>query len=288
MRKIHQIIHAEKVNMGGILLDQPLPAGSIEMIDPFLLIHHWNQHYNGGNLQKELGVGPHPHRGFVPVTFIFKGGLHHRDSRGNDSVVYAGGTQWIHSGMGLIHSERPAREIAENGGDLELIQFWINLPAMHKMDQPVYQPITEKETPTFLSENKMTKVMVITGEFQGIKGVVHPVSPMLILRINLKKNGKLSVPVPSNFNALIYLLDGSLKTGGKQIGEKNLVWYERSEGNILLEAFEDSRLILLSGNPLNEPVAASGPFVMNNTTEIMEAMRDYRMGKMGFLAEEFS
>ncbi len=287
MRTVNRTIRAEKVNMGGIILDQALPVSEVEQIDPFLLIHHWDQHYEKGHRQNHLGVGPHPHRGFAPVTFIFKGGLHHRDSRGGSSVVYEGGTQWINSGMGIIHSERPSKDIAENGGDLELIQFWINLPAKHKMDQPVYLPLTEKQTPTWESADKSARVMVVAGKFRDIPGGIQPLTPLEILRIELKKGASISLPVPPSFNALVYLLDGKVRTGGHEIRGKEMAVFDPMDGDIELEALEDTRAILLSGEPLNEPVAASGPFVMNTDTEILEAMRDYRMGKMGVLIEEF-
>ncbi len=288
MRTIHRIVKAEKVNMGGIILDQALPVQTLEQIDPFLLIHHWNQHYQPGNYQKELGVGPHPHRGFSPVTFIFKGGLHHRDSRSNSSVIYAGGTQWINSGMGIVHSERPAREIAENGGDLELIQFWINLPSRHKFDQPAYIPLPEEQTPHFLSDDENVKVSVVAGEFNGVEGAVHPISPLKILRLDIAQKAGIKIPVQEDFNTLLYLLDGALQVSGHEVTGKTLLWFENGKEDIELEASENTRAILLAGKPLEEPVAASGPFVMNTDTEILEAMRDYRMGKMGILVEDFS
>ena len=287
MKHIRKIVSAEKVNMGGIVLDQALPVMEIDQIDPFLLIHHWHQHYEPGNNQKDLGVGPHPHRGFSPVTFIFKGGLQHRDSRGYNSVVFSGGTQWINSGMGLIHSERPAKEIAENGGELELIQFWINLPARHKMDQPSYTPLRQEETPRFLSDDGKVSIGVVAGEFMGISGGIDPLTPMLILRMGLEKSGNIQLPVAENFNTLLYLLDGKLEVGNQQIGARKLAWFENSDAQIEIKAVEDSRAILLAGQPIGEPVVASGPFVMNTDTEILEAMRDYRMGKMGHLVEEF-
>jgi redox-sensitive bicupin YhaK (pirin superfamily) len=119
---------------------------------------------------KHAGVGPHPHRGFSPVSFIFKGGVHHRDSRGNNNIVYAGGTQWMNAGMGVIHSERPPADIHEIGGRQELIQLWVNTPAKHKMDVPDYQPLTAEETPVVNSADQLTTVNVIAGELNGVKG----------------------------------------------------------------------------------------------------------------------
>jgi len=125
MRTVKNKSKADKVNMGGIVLDQALPYRGTDQIDPFLLIHHWTDELKGNQKQQNVGVGPHPHRGFSPVTFIFNGGVHHRDSKGHESVVLSGGTQWMNSGSGIIHSERPTKELAENGGKFEIIQFWI-------------------------------------------------------------------------------------------------------------------------------------------------------------------
>ena len=140
-RSIKKIIPAQRVNMGGHLLDQPLPVQGVEMIDPFLLIHHWNEPLAKGGRQSELGVGPHPHRGFSPVTFIFKGSVRHQDSIGNTAVISSGGTQWMHAGNGIVHSERPGIELVKNGGEQEFIQFWVNTPAKYKMEAPTTCPL---------------------------------------------------------------------------------------------------------------------------------------------------
>lgn len=287
-RSIRQLIKADKVNMGGILLDQPLPNRGLDQIDPFLLIHHWAQDYPGGQRQKDLGVGPHPHRGFAPVTFIFKGGVHHRDSRGHESVVQAGGTQWMNSGMGLVHSERPAKELAEKGGDFEIIQFWVNSPAKHKMGQPSYQPLHPEKTPIVKTEDGKGSIGVVAGELHGKRSPIDTHSPLLILRLELEKGAVTSLPIPKSYNALSYQLDGALRINGQQdAGQKAMAWYQNDGDEIRLEALSDTRVILLAGEPLNEKISTYGPFVMNSQTEIMEAIRDYQQGKMGVLIEEF-
>ena len=203
MKTIRKIIKSQKVNMGGILLDQPLPNDSIDQLDPFLLIHHWNDKLKGNQKQNEAGVGPHPHRGFSPVTLIFKGGVHHRDSRGNNSIVMEGGTQWMFAGFGITHSERPYKELAEKGGEFELIQFWLNVPAKNKMEQPYYKPITKEETPKFLSDDKKVEVTVVSGNFQNLEGAVETFTPITTLRMNFEKDGELSFSIPSTQNTLI-------------------------------------------------------------------------------------
>lgn len=287
MKSIKQIIQSEKVDMGGIILDQPLPNKYFDQLDPFLLIHHWNDRLKGNQKQNEAGVGPHPHRGFSPVTLIFKGGVHHQDSRGNNSVVMEGGTQWMFAGLGITHSERPYKELAEKGGDFEIIQFWVNVPAKNKMEQPVYTPITKEETPTFISEDKKVQVGVISGDFKNVKGIVETFTPITTLRMNFEIDGELSFKIPSNQNTLIYLLNGNVSVNNEKAREKDLICFSNDAEEISIKANEPTRIILLAGEPIKEEVVSYGPFVMNTHTEIMEALRDAQMGKMGVLIEEF-
>jgi len=288
MRTIKRVIGAPKVNMGGIILDQPLPVRGVEQIDPFLLVHHWKHTHRGGQHQRDLGVGPHPHRGFAPVTFIFNGGVHHQDSRGNNSIVEAGGTQWMNSGMGIVHSERPTKEIAENGGEFEIIQLWVNAPAKNKMDPPSYQSLTKEDTPSVMSDDDKIEISIVAGEFNGIKGKIKPYTSLLAMRLNIEKGGKIKIPGPDNYNAFLYQLDGSLKiAGGNKTFAKDLTWFNNDGKYIEIEGIEDTRAILLGGEPINEKVISYGPFVMNTQSEIMQAMADYQKGAMGVLVEEF-
>jgi redox-sensitive bicupin YhaK (pirin superfamily) len=284
-RTIKHIIPAAKVNMGGHLLDQPLPSDTLENLDPFLLIHHWHQILPGGQRPQEIGVGPHPHRGFSPVTFIFKGAVSHQDSLGERATVGAGGTQWMFAGRGITHSERFPRELAEQGGELEFIQFWVNAPAEYKMAAPYYQPIPLEDTPLVIEDK--SKIWVVSGLFKGTKGAAPTYSPQLLLRGELAKDGEVNLPIPTNFNALIYVLEGSLKTDSGQLLTKDMGVFSLDGESIELKATADTRYILLSGEPINEPIAQYGPFVMNNQTQLMEAVRDSQVGKMGVLIEEF-
>ena len=287
MKTINKIIQSQKVDMGGIILDQPLPNNKMDQLDPFLLIHHWDSKLKGDQKQNEAGVGPHPHRGFSPVTFIFKGAVHHRDSRGNNSVVSGGGTQWMFSGLGITHSERPSKELAENGGDFELIQFWLNVPAKNKFEQPYYKPITYEDTPKWKSEDEKVEVGVVAGTFKNINGLVEHFTPVTTLRFTFKKDGDVQFKIPSTYNTLIYVLNGSLKINDNEdVISKELVWFNNDGEEISIKANEDSRAILLAGEPINEEVVSYGPFVLNNHTQVMEALRDAQMGKMGVLIEE--
>ena len=236
-----------------------------------------------------MGVGPHPHRGFSPVTFIFEGEVHHQDSRGNKGTIGKGGTQWMNSGMGIVHSERPSKKIAEEGGNFEIIQFWVNTPSKNKLDEPKYYPLTAEETPTLTSNDKKINVGVVAGELQNVEGKINPLSPILALRLDIQKDGEIRIPIPENFNTFIYQLDGKLKINGKtETTTKDLTWFNNDGGYVTIKGLEDTRAILLAGEPIGEKVTSYGPFVMNTQTEILEAMRDYQMGKMGVLIEEFA
>ena len=270
---------------------QPFPTHNVQQIDPFLLLHHADVQVPKHLDPDHAGVGPHPHRGFSPVTFIFKGGVHHRDSRGNDSVVYAGGAQWMNAGMGMIHSERPPLDIHEIGSRQEIIQLWINTPAAHKMDQPAYFPLASKDAPQRTSDNVVLKVF--SGEIDGLKGPIPSYTEVNAATVELKKGGKFSATLPADHNVVIYLLDGKLnldgygpeKPGTGLVEGLNAVLFKKDGEGIGFEALEDTRVLLLTGKPLDEKVVSHGPFVMNNQTQILEAMRDYQMGKMGVLVE---
>lgn len=285
-RKVSHLLYAEEVDMGGFPVRQPFPTDNVEMIDPFLLLHHAEISIPEDFRQFDAGVGPHPHRGFSPVTFVFKGGVHHRDSRGNNNIIYEGGTQWMNAGMGIIHSERPPADIHEHGGNQEIIQLWINTPASHKMDQPAYFGLSKEDTPTVKSDDN-TIIQVVSGEYKSIQGPIPSQTEVLALRCTFKKGGVHSFDIPQNHNAYIYALDGKLRLEGYGIIDGlHMAVLEKGSSGIKIESMEDTRFILMSGKPLNEPVQSHGPFVMNNQTQIMEAMKDYQMGKMGILVEE--
>ena len=284
-KKIKTIIPAQKVNMGGHLLDQPLPVDGLDYVDPFLLIHHWKNELPGGQRQQDAGVGPHPHRGFSPVTFVFKGEVNHQDSLGNNALVGEGGTQWMFAGRGITHSERFPKSLVENGGELEFIQFWVNAPSADKMKPAFYKPISKEDTP--LIEGDKSKIWVVTGELNGTKGAAPTYTPQTLLRGVVEEGCKIEFPIPATYNTILYLLDGEGIANGEEVIGKDMVVFEQEEGNISFEANQDTRFMLLSGEPIGEKVNSYGPFVMNSQTEIMEALRDAQTGKMGVLIEEF-
>ncbi len=284
-KSIQQIIPSQKVNMGGHIIEQPLPNKFMNDLDPFLLVHHAEWELKGNQKQQEVGIGGHPHRGFSPVTFVFQGDVRHRDSFGNDAVVKAGGTQWMHAGKGITHSERPSAELAEKGGMQEIIQFWVNTPAKYKMEVPYYLPLSEEDSPVI--KGKGYKVQIVAGEYKGLKGPAKTFSPMLLLRGEIQAGHEAEFNIPPHFNTLMYLLDGALEVNDATSKKKDLVQLGNDGNMVKILANETTRFIILSGEPIDEKVTSYGPFVMNTQTEIMEAIRDAQMGKMGVLIEDF-
>ncbi|TKG90474.1 pirin family protein [Puteibacter caeruleilacunae] len=289
MLRVKRVIRAVKVNMGGNLLNQALPNKHIKYVDPFVLIHHWSDRLPGKQHQQELGVGPHPHRGFSPITLILEGSVHHRDSIGNDHIVKAGGVQWMNAGRGIIHSERPSKELARSGGNYNILQFWLNSPAKSKMNTPVYHALQKEEIPKSNSNNKVV-VDIISGQHKGIKGPFSSYTSTKVLIIEMKTGSSEHIHIPEGFNTLLYHLEGRFTINNfSHSREKDLVWFEKSrDRKIILTATEDSKAVLLSGEPINEPIVTYGPFVMNNRTEIMQTLKDSNSGKFGSLLENFS
>ncbi|GAA4420061.1 pirin family protein [Nibrella viscosa] len=280
-RSIDKIVYGQWVDMGGMNIRQPLPSRQLAYLDPFVLLHHGHNLIGEGVEVKHAGVGPHPHRGFSPVTFVFTGGIHHRDSRQNNSKVYAGGTQWMNAGMGIIHSERPLET------EQEIIQMWVNSPAAYKMDQPAYFPLSREETPSFTSDDGLVTVNVVAGDLNGVKGPIPTLTPINAWTLYLKAGGRINLPLPVTHNAFIYLLDGRVRVSDQtEVNGKNMIVPANDGEELTLEALMDTRALLMTGEPIGEKIVAQGPFVMNSEIEIMEAYRDFRKGKMGILIEE--
>ncbi len=287
MKQVKQLLYAHPYDMGGLPIRQPFPTNNIDHIGPFILLHHAKVKVPTHIAPKNAGVGPHPHRGFAPVTFIFEGAVHHRDSRGNNSVVEKGGVQWMNAGMGVIHSERPPENIHELGGVQEIIQLWVNIPSAHKKDQPQYIPLNAEELTIVKYDDDKVKVNIVAGEVNGLKGPITGLSPLAAASIEMQASGSITINITENFESLIYILSGKVKIKGYGEAEHHhAVVFDMKGDTIEFEALEDTRILFLSGEAINEKMVAQGPFVMNSENEIMEAYRDYQMGKMGILIEE--
>jgi len=282
MREIKRIISTERQKVGEHQMFQPLPNHEFKSIDPFLLLHHHGP-YTFGPYNQGLPFGPHPHRGFETLTFIYKGAVEHADSQEFKSIIEPGGVQWMTAGRGIVHSETIPEEMRENGGELEIIQLWMNLPAKLKMTPPNYQGIQKEEIPLIKSIDGKISTHVISGELNGIKGPAKSITDLTVLNISAVKDGEETFTIAKDNNVLFYVLNGELVVNGKLAIDNQLVELGNDEDKIYLKAQTDSRFIICYGKPLNEPVVSQGPFVMNTTTEIMQAMRDYQMGKMGVM-----
>ena len=286
-RSVKAILYAHPFDMGGMPIRQPFPTNQVAQIDPFILLHHAIVPIPKESDPKHTGVGPHPHRGFSPVTFIFEGGVHHQDSRGNNNTIYKGGIQWMNAGMGIIHSERPPADIQEIGGKQEIIQMWINTPASHKMDEPAYIPLTAEEIPTAFFDQQRIKVCVQSGNVLGVEGPIKSHTEINSATLFFEAGAGISIPLNAKHNAFIYLLDGQVSLAGHGIVEaKHAVYFANDGEQITITANSSTRILLMSGIPLNEKMVSHGPFVMNSETQLMEAFRDYQMGRMGVLIEE--
>lgn len=288
LRTVKALQYADMMDMGGMPVRQPLPSATIDQIDPFLLLHHHQARVHAGVHPREVGVGPHPHRGFSPVTFIFKGDVHHRDSRGNSAVVNAGGVQWMDAGMGIMHSERPSAELCRTGGEQEIVQLWVNTPAARKMDQPNYQALQHDDIPTITLDNETGSIQVIAGLFEGVQGPAHSKLDLLMLRVDMKSGAERNFHVPASYHTLLYVVKGAITLHGYgPVPALHMVEFKNDADDFSFTSDQDTIVLILAGTPINEPVMQYGPFVMTTQTEILQSMRDYQMGKMGILIEEF-
>ncbi|MFN5371354.1 MAG: pirin family protein [Bacteroidia bacterium] len=286
IRNVKALLYAQQFAMGKIHVRQPFPSHFIEYPDPFILLHHAVIDIHPDADLRNEGVGPHPHRGFSPVTFIFDGAVHHRDSLGNSSIIEKGGVQWINAGRGIMHSERPPENIHAIGSRQEIIQLWVNTPAKGKMKPAEYHPYAAHQIPQVQNDDGKCTIAVAAGEIMGTKGPIQQTFPLNAAFVYGHLGGKLTCEFPAVQNVVLYVLDGEIEIPGYGFVEKhNALLFDHSAEAIEVFFKKECKALLLSGEPLNEPIATHGPFVMNTQTEIMEAMRDFQMGKMGVLIE---
>ncbi len=283
---INKVGRSDYVMMGPIRLRQPLPAKGVEEVDPFILLHHYGP-FEISPEKNPMDLGPHPHRGFEPVTFLIQGEQLHRDSLGNESVVKAGDVQWTTSGRGIIHAEGPHKEFVERGGTLEGIQLWINLPAAKKMMQPNYQHVKKDDFKVAISDDGKVTTRVIAGSLHGQQGRIQTQTSLDAYMIDLKEGGTTTFPLKEDHQAMIYLIHGDVDVNDSEnlkVNENQMITFHEGAKEFDITANADSKILFLSGEPIREKIMSYGPYVMNTQTEILEAMRDFQMGKMGFLA----
>lgn len=259
------------------------PSNGIEM-SPFLMLDYAGPiHFEPATNQR--GVGEHPHRGFETVTIAYQGSVGHRDSAGNTGVIRPGDVQWMTAASGVVHEELHDEEFTKNGGVFELVQLWVNLPKAQKMSEPRYQAITKAQIPVIELEGG-GHARVIAGELLGRLGPARTFTPMNIFDVILKAGERFELPLPDGHNAAVVLRKGDVLLNGLDhlSGEALIAPLTEEGDSVTLEAKADTQLLILSGEPILEPVESYGPFVMNTREEIHRAVEDYRAGRMGRLS----
>jgi quercetin 2,3-dioxygenase len=280
MRSIRAIHKAVYEPIRDLKTFRAMPTHSIDQLDPFLFLnHHGPQIYPPNN--HGLPFGPHPHRGFETLTFIFKGDIMHWDSGGHKSVIKEGGIQWMTAGSGLIHSEISSEEFLKNGGEEEVIQLWFNLPAKLKMTPPNYMGRSKEEIPQIALDGGRATVNLVSGKWGEITGTVPSLTNITIASVELQPTGQFSLDIPQTNNILLYVVKGKIMVNGKAAKMHDLVEFAQDHEQVNIEAQEGSLLIVGHAQPFNEPIVAHGPFVMNSEAEIRQAFFDYQSGKMG-------
>ncbi|WP_266206030.1 pirin family protein [Pontibacter kalidii] len=280
MRKIKRIHKAISAPIDDLVTYRALPTNSVEYIDPFLFLnHHGPQVYKPGN--RGLPFGPHPHRGFETLTFILDGDITHQDTGGGRDVIQAGGVQWMTAGRGLIHAEVSSEKFKQEGGPLEILQLWFNLPAKYKMTAPNYIGLQKDKIPVATEDAGKVKAHVVSGNWRDTKGPIPSLSDIHMASITLQQGGRFTAQVPAVRNIFFYVVRGAVKVNGETAAKLHLVEFAKEGEEVQVEALEDSYILFGHAQPFNEPVVAHGPFVMNTEEEIHQAFQDYQQGKMG-------
>lgn len=259
---------------------QPLPHKDFRFANPFIVLHHLGPKYIAPG--SELRTHPHPHRGFAPVTFMLQGEGYHKDNAGHDHIVKAGDVQYMFAGKGILHSEGPSGTMRQKGGIYELIQLWINVPKAHKWDVPFYQPAAKEEQPAVIIQDGVNLRLAI-GTYEGKSGPLKSFTPVISIVGEIKKDRQVQFKATPGYWTLLYLAKGRISLNDKVVSVSNLIVFEKDNDAILLTALEDTQILYLSAEPLEEPVVAKDNFVMNTPAENEQAIADYQNGVFGEL-----
>jgi quercetin 2,3-dioxygenase len=277
IKKLHKAVHAP---IDDLVTYRAIPTREVEYIDPFLFLnHHGPQVYKAGN--RGLPFGPHPHRGFETLTFILDGDIMHQDTGGGKDIIEAGGVQWMTAGSGLIHAEVSSDKCKKEGGPLEILQLWFNLPAQHKMTEPKYIGLQKDEIPVVELDNGNVRVNVISGNWGEVQAPIQNLSDIHMVSIEMQKGGEFVYNIPSERNIFFYVVRGAVKVNGQSAEKLTLVEFGNEGKEVKVEATKDAYILFGHSHPFNEPVVSHGPFVMNTEEEIKQAFSDYQKGKMG-------
>lgn len=230
------------------------------------------------------GVGAHPHKGFETVTIAYQGSVAHHDSAGNRGVIHAGDVQWMTAGAGLLHKEYHEENFSKNGGAFEMVQLWVNLPQKHKLVTPHYQTLSAASMGRVSLPGNNGEITIIAGSYNGVKGPAQTYTPVDLWNIRLNSNGQCSLPTYAGYNTAMLVVHGDITINGQSIPEHSFVLF-KNEGEVIdVQANQQSTILFMSGEPINEPIASYGPFVMNTQEEIMEAVDEMRNGRFGVLS----
>lgn len=282
MRTIKAVHKAEYEPIADLVTYRVMPTSAIPMnaIDPFIFLnHHGRQDYpamNGG-----LPFGPHPHRGFETITFILEGDLTHKDSSGGQSIIKAGGVQWMVAGKGLIHAEVSSDEFKSKGGPLEILQLWVNLPLQYKMAEPAYQGLQKKDIPELWLDGDKAIAHIVFGMWKGISAPFNAPTDIHLAQIDFKESGKTGFFISRQENILLYVVKGIVLVNNKEIQTHHLAVFAHDDEPVEIIALTDAVILFGHATPLREPFVANGPFVMNTLDEIRQAYDDYNNGKFG-------
>jgi redox-sensitive bicupin YhaK (pirin superfamily) len=279
-RTIKALHPAFRDDIADLVTRRPLPGPGVAQVDPFLFLnHHGPQTYPPNN--RGLPFGPHPHRGFETVTFILEGELSHLDSGGHESVIAAGGVQWMTAGSGLVHAELSPDAFKRAGGPLEILQLWVNLPAALKFTPPRYVGLQRDEIPVATLDEGRVLVDVIAGEIGGVKGAHAPLVDIVMATVRLTAGGCVTLPAAAGRNVFLYIVRGDVSVGGAGTKPHHLVTLNPDGDTVEISAASDAFVVFGHAAPFKEPVVSHGPFVMNTRQQIIEAINDYNAGKFG-------
>ena len=277
IRRLHPCMRDD---IGDLMTQRPLPGPDTEQIDPYLFLnHHGPQMYPPGN--RGLPFGPHPHRGFETVTFILDGMLMHKDSAGHDSVIGPGGVQWMTAGSGIVHAELSPAAFMRDGGPLEILQLWINLPARLKMTAPAYTGLQGSDIPVIAADGGKVGINLIAGEWNGVQGPVRSLTGHFMSTIAFQAGATLHIDGLTARSVFLYVVRGSVQVGPDRANAFHLAELSGEGSCVTLVAESDALIVFGHAAPLGEAVVAHGPFVMNTREEIAAAMHDYQAGRFG-------
>lgn len=287
VKPVAAVLAAPAPNMvgDGFRVHNFFPRGYKLNMSPFFMLDY-NSKINYSARKEARGVGVHPHRGFETVTIAYHGAIAHHDSAGNSGVIYPGDVQWMTAASGILHKEYHEEQYRLNGGDFQMVQLWINLPSRYKMSKPKYQGLMNADIHKVTLAHHAGVVEVIAGSYKNVKGSASTFTPIEMYNIKLNAGAEETLTLPAHYNTGIMMVEGAVKINDTEEAKADEFIHFKNEGTaITIRALKDSVLLVLSGEPINEPIASYGPFLMNTPEEIKQAIGDYNQGRFGYLEE---